>query len=261
LSGTGGDELFAGYNGFTRWKSYRRFARFLKLPLFRPLAAGICQMSSAKNFRKLTELLSYRDQGLKAFYESSRSIYSDLELKQLIDLPEQAATSIVELDSEIIRKYPALSQYSIAELSQYTMEVLLKDTDQMSMSHALEVREPFFDHRLIEYVLRVSDKDKFSEKTPKSLFVEAMKDLIPSEIIYRPKKGFTFPWNHWLRGELSEFCNTSIEALERRSILKAGQAKTLWEQFLKNSNKVSWLQIWLLVILENWLQRVLDDKH
>jgi asparagine synthetase B (glutamine-hydrolysing) len=64
--------------------------------------------------------------------------------------------------------------------------VLLRDSDQMSMAHALEVREPFLDHDLIEWVLAVSDVEKYPH-FPKQLLVEAMGDLLPPEIVHRPK--------------------------------------------------------------------------
>ena len=66
-----------------------------------------------------------------------------------------------------------LSKCTIGELETYTRDLLLRDTDQMSMAHALEVRVPFFDYRLVEYLLSLPDAIKFPH-TPKQLLVEAM---------------------------------------------------------------------------------------
>src|SRR5262249_28305712 len=73
---------------------------------------------------------------------------------------------------------PLLSQISVAELGTYLENVLLRDTDQMSMAHALEVRVPFLDHELVELMLRVPDEQKYPT-TPKRLLVEALDGLLP----------------------------------------------------------------------------------
>ena len=86
-----------------------------------------------------------------------------------------------------------LSQVTMAELNGYTQHTLLKDTDQMSMAASLEVREPFFDHDLVEYVLNIPDSLKFPS-TPKQLLVDSVADLLPAEIVHRKKQGFLMPW-------------------------------------------------------------------
>src|SRR6201999_2195402 len=92
---------------------------------------------------------------------------------------------------------PLLSQVSAAEYMGYTQHTLLKDTDQMSMAVSLEVREPFFDHDLVEYVMGIPDQIK-KPVYPKSLLVESLKPLLPDEIVFRKKQGFVLPWNVWL---------------------------------------------------------------
>ena len=88
---------------------------------------------------------------------------------------------------EVITKSHSLGQYSISELQGYTSNVLLKDTDQMSMANSLEVRVPFLDHNLIELILNISDNNKFS-KLPKSLLIKAFEDLIPEKNIQEKNK-------------------------------------------------------------------------
>ena len=79
-----------------------------------------------------------------------------------------------------------LTKYSIAEMNSYMQNVLLRDTDQMSMASALEVRVPFLDYKLVEYVLGVSDTHKFPH-TPKKLLTDSLQGLLPPEIIQRKK--------------------------------------------------------------------------
>src|SRR5204863_5580099 len=80
-----------------------------------------------------------------------------------------------------------LSLISYAEGRTYMHDVLLRDTDQMSMAHALEVRVPLLDHKLVEYLMGLPDESKVSNGTPKRLLVESLDGLLPDPIVHRPK--------------------------------------------------------------------------
>jgi asparagine synthase (glutamine-hydrolysing) len=149
---------------------------------------------------------------------------------------------------------PFLGQVSLGELGTYLQNVLLRDTDQMSMAHALEVRVPFLDHELVEFALGVSDRDKYPHG-PKKLLVDALGDLLPREIVDRPKMGFTLPWELWMRGELCSFCEDRIARLGRRPVFRPGAVEALWKRFLNRDPRVNWSRLWSLVVLEDWLER------
>lgn len=124
----------------------------------------------------------------------------------------------------------------------------------MSMATSLEVREPFFDHELIEYVLKIPDHFK-KGAVPKSLLIGATGNLIPQEIYNRPKKGFVFPWNHWLRHELKSYCESKIKLLSQRDFIHPATLTRYWNDFLINQNGVGYSHILLLVSLENYIER------
>jgi asparagine synthase (glutamine-hydrolysing) len=124
----------------------------------------------------------------------------------------------------------------------------------MSMANALEVREPFLDHDLVEYVIGVPDAQK-EPTTPKRLLVDAMGDDLPPEIWQRRKMGFTIPWATWLRRDLRGLCETRLTGLKQRGIFQAAEVDRLWRAFLAGDQRVIWLQIWLLVVLEDWMGR------
>jgi asparagine synthase (glutamine-hydrolysing) len=143
---------------------------------------------------------------------------------------------------------------SIAEYFGYTQQTLLKDTDQMAMAVSLEVREPFFDHELVEYVLAIPDNIKYPHY-PKRLLVESLKNLLPDEIVYRTKQGFTFPWKVWMKQELRSFCQDHIARICERDFINADVLQKKWRNFLRDDRKVRWMELWLFVILENWLEK------
>jgi asparagine synthase (glutamine-hydrolysing) len=254
LSGLGGDELFAGYSNFNRWKKYKKFAWLFTNPLSKMFVSLIMRFYSNRAISKIYDLQQDKQTGLSRFYGNSRRIFLNHELEQLLDMPKgERKPDWIDLNSNLLSKYPTLSQYSVGEMSNYTLDVLIKDTDQMSMAWALEVREPFFDYEMIEYVLSVQDQFKMEEGTPKALLVKALGDLLPNEIVYRPKKGFSFPWNDWLRNELKDYCQASIERLESKCLFKKGSLNNYWNRFLNNDKAITWTHVWSFVVLERWM--------
>ena len=135
-------------------------------------------------------------------------------------------------------------------------DVLLRDTDQMSMAHGLEVRVPLLDHLLVELVMALPDSVKQPDGTPKRLLVESLGGLLPDSIVHRPKQGFTLPFDPWMRGPLRSFCEERLgdRGLSGRGLFKPAQIQRLWQSFL--AGDVSWSRLWVLVVLDAWL-----DKH
>jgi asparagine synthase (glutamine-hydrolysing) len=124
----------------------------------------------------------------------------------------------------------------------------------MSMAHALEVRVPFLDYELVNFVLGIPDKWKYPA-TPKKLLVDSLKDLLPDEIVNRPKMGFTFPWKHWMKNELKSFCESQLNYLGETGILNGPEINKLWGRFLNDDKSITWSRIWHLVVLGHWIKK------
>ncbi|MEL6846134.1 MAG: asparagine synthase-related protein, partial [Bacteroidota bacterium] len=151
-----------------------------------------------------------------------------------------------------IDQLPIYSQVSVGEISTYTQNVLLRDTDQMSMAHSLEVRVPFFDHELVEYVMSIPDALKHPH-FPKQLLVESLGELLPHEVVHRKKMGFVFPWPVWMKNELREMCTQSITRLSERNLIQEEMVQRLWKDFLNGDPQAVWMKLWMLVILDQWM--------
>lgn len=254
LSGIGGDELFAGYENFKRLKSLQNKWVLKASPGFALKAGGLLLKAAKKNISasKIAEILALPKHDILHTYPLSRSVFTKKELDSLI-AHNKAYTHLQKLiQHQKIKEDKTLSAITCMEMRTYLQNVLLRDTDQMSMAVALEVREPFLDHQLAEFVLSVNDAYKFPS-TPKKLLVDSMGDLLPAEIVNRPKMGFTLPWQHWLKNELKGFCDNQINALEQKKILKAGSATSLWNRFLNKDPLVTWSRVWHLIVLNHWL--------
>ena len=122
------------------------------------------------------------------------------------------------------------------------------------MAVSLEVREPFFDQDLIEFVLAVPDELK-KPAYPKSLLVESLKPLLPDEIVHRKKQGFLFPWDTWLRNELSSFGDKHIRNMAQRSFIRGENLLEYWKRFMAGDKSIRWSELWLFIVLEYWLEK------
>jgi asparagine synthase (glutamine-hydrolysing) len=255
LSGLGGDELFAGYPNFLRWVKMKNGALNKTPDFIRKGFAMAISYSKSSKYQRIADILSADKLNLSNIYPMFRQVFSQQTLDEIYDY-DHSDTSIQNILKEKqseIEKFPLLSQYSIAELLGYTQNVLLKDTDQFSMASALEVREPFFDFQLVEYVLQIPDQIKFP-KYPKSLLVEALSPMLPDEIVHRKKMGFVLPWEKWMRHELKDFCENRLKNLADREILNSDNLLERWKHFQNGSSSVLWSHFWHLIVLTEWLE-------
>lgn len=261
LSGLGGDELFAGYPVFRQCLRLSRIKGLNTVPRWIRRAVG----RSAEALRpsiaatKVSGILAEERISLTTAYPFYRQVFLDRQIGGLLSkggLPANRVAALARAFSEQpnFAALPLLSQVSTLEMSSYMQNVLLRDTDQMSMAHALEVRVPFLDHELVELVLTVPDNIKYSA-TPKRLLVESLGGLLPDEIVNRPKMGFTLPYEQWMRRELREFCETRLRRIAERPAFNAGTVLRYWADFMSRKPTISWSRLWMLVALEHWLER------
>jgi asparagine synthase (glutamine-hydrolysing) len=213
-------------------------------------------MVNAINFIKKDVSLERKMEWLKSdmgpidLYKATKQLFSQRQLKQLLKKPMSSNDKVMPIHS--------LSDVSVLEWNKYLMPVLLRDTDQMGMAHALEIREPFMDYKLIEYVLSLPDYYKIGAK-PKQLLVDAMGDLLPDEIVSRKKMGFVLPYEKWMKTELKSFVLEGIAMLKQKNVLNNSSVDFYVDSYFQNKHNVRWNMIWSLTILGHWLNN--NDIH
>ncbi len=262
ISGLGGDELFAGYESFMQLKKIQSKKWLHVFPNgMRGFGAHVLQkVKPSISSDKLSEFLRLNKFSIESTYPLMRKVLTEKKIIELTGRQNISVNRVSEIIHELIRSnrlaysYADLSKISIFELSTYLQNVLLRDTDQMSMAHALEVRVPFLDHHLVSYVLGVKDEFKIPH-SPKKLLIDSLGDLIPSEIVNRQKMGFTFPWEGWMKNELKSFCEERIYSLSKRELFNEKEIILHWKCFLNRDKRVTFSRVWYLVVLEDWLQR------
>ena len=159
--------------------------------------------------------------------------------------PEAAAADSFALSWERREQFPEIERWMLADMENYLEGDILTKVDRASMAVGLEARSPFLDHKLVEYLMGLPDEVKRSNGTPKRLLVESLDDLLPTEIVQRPKQGFALPFDSWMRGALRKFCETRLfsKRIAKRGIFNLDEVKRLWQAFLNGSPSVSWSRL------------------
>jgi asparagine synthase (glutamine-hydrolysing) len=146
---------------------------------------------------------------------------------------------------------------TFAELTYYTKPLLLRDTDQTSMAHALEVRVPLLDYRLVDYMASVNQLYRYDStwSYPKKILVDCFKDVLPEEVYKRKKQGFVLPMDSWIRNELKTYTKESLFDSPLSAYLNGSAVQQVWADFLNQKSYVKWSMIWSLAVLGRWLQK------
>jgi asparagine synthase (glutamine-hydrolysing) len=263
LSGLGGDEVFAGYSTFRTVPRMERFAQLWKhLPgaVRRPFASAFAALVPMNDQnRKLASLA--RDTGRVLHpYFLSRMLFTQGQRNALfsnhdLSIADNAADSQRESLLRAMSLDP-VNRVSYLESRCYMLNTLLRDADVMSMSQGLEVRVPLIDHELAKAVLALPGDWKMNG-TPKKLLVGALAGSLPDEIVHRPKRGFTLPFEHWMRQELRSeiepvLSKKRISKGPLGGLLDAGEVEQVWKDFL--SGETSCSRPWSLYVLQRWCE-------
>ncbi|MBD3307918.1 asparagine synthase (glutamine-hydrolyzing) [candidate division KSB3 bacterium] len=285
ISGTGGDEVYAGYPWFMQmvldqrrqqaanlWKVLTKtvLATMTRQPLFNPLlatrAGHIIQRA-----RNATGFVTRYAQWYAIFgaLQAARVLAPDL--RHLAHAGKAAHYDLQELD-EVSQGSP-IERVTGLCLRGYTNNQLLRDIDAVSMAHSLEVRVPYLDPVVVDTALSLPDNAKigtltdlstptqrtYRETGAKRILIDVGKSFLPPEFDNQPKRGFTLPFDLWLKGPLKEILldTLSPQTLRKRGFFDVQRVSTLTTRFLDGS--VAWTQPWLLMMVELWCQEILDQ--
>jgi len=274
LSGLGGDELFAGYSTFADTPKLARLtgvAQFVPSTL-RDAASGVLRSLFASGrtpdaARKA--LAAWRNpQRLPHPYFFSRALFPPGEIDKLID-PRFRPSALaadgytleptwlgwLQLAVDEARHQEPVAAVSWLEMRTYMASTLLRDTDSVSMAWSLEVRVPRLDTPLVEFVMALPDSARQKRGVQKALLVEALGDLLPTEIRSQKKRTFTLPWEQWLRGPLKSCMEESFRSIAPllAAFVKPEGVQSVWRSFL--NGKTSWSRPWALFVLNEWSRR------
>ena len=265
LTGDGGDELFAGYS---RYIAVRLGSWFDRAPRVRTLVAAKLwqsfpgharQKSIARRLKRFSEALGMSPQRrylewIAIFNEARRAeLFADDFVTQLADSDPLAFLKVAWKRSE---KRDPITTVSLTDLVTYLPCDLMTKVDIASMAHSLECRQPFLDHRVVEFAASLPVRLKMRFGRGKRLLRAAFGDLLPRETWTRSKMGFGVPLDRWFRHELKPLTHDVLldQTARSRDYFRPEYVAQLVTEHEAGVFDHSY-RLWSLVIFELWLRR------
>jgi asparagine synthase (glutamine-hydrolysing) len=286
ISGTGGDELFAGYPWFIS------MVAIAECDLRNPLRTGVGKLvASLARWPVFDQMMRGRlgtrldrlrgSHGFVSRYARIYQIFGACGAARFLSATVRVESLIghdLGLDVDLADEIPGaapLERVSALCLRGYTQNQLLRDIDAVSMAHSLEVRVPFLDPVLADLALSLPRAAKlgslagvqnpetasYRDTGTKKILVDIGSKLLPPGMDRQPKRGFAMPFEAWMRGPLRAVFDDALSpmAVRKRGFFDAAEVGRLKEAFLEG--KGSWPQPWLLMMTELWCREVLDREH
>lgn len=268
LNGDGGDELFAGYDRYKAAALARATVERLPRPAARAIARGASAipLSSALprpvgRARRFLSALALEPEERYLRWTG----YFTGPLREIV-FGERLRARVAERQDEPLRRASLLTgavdaaeRYMAADVVMGLPGDLLVKMDIATMASSLEARSPLLDHELAEYVARLPAEFKLSVRTSKVLLRQAMRGILPVEILTRGKMGFMAPVSAWLRGPLRERFQDivlSSDARSRGHVSEAGVRRVFDEHVTGRADRTPLL--WSLLMLELWFRECVE---
>jgi asparagine synthase (glutamine-hydrolysing) len=279
ISGTGGDESFAGYGWFHRMAALaprlagnrstleRLVSNAATWPLKHlPGATATRALSRIRGRHDFLEAFS-REYRIFGSYGARLLLAPDLLLDLHNCQSDRARAAMADQlpDADVIARVSALV------LRGYTQNQLLRDIDAVSMAHSLEVRVPLLDTEVVDFALSLPAYTKlnggaradtaYAQSGAKRILIDATRDLLPPGLDKQQKKGFGMPYGPWMNGPLREILEDTLsrQSVSTRGLFDADMVERTRLDFFKG--KGSWALPWLLMMIELWCRGVLDAGH
>lgn len=281
ISGTGGDEMFAGYPWFQNMEmdslqprswGARISARLARQNIFDPLLAG----------PRGQELYRTRTQaGFLSRYSRQYQIFGSLGAARLLTPGIRASAQAgraEHFDLQAIDELPSsdvIERVSALCLRGYTGNQLLRDIDAASMAHSLEVRVPYLDPVIADITMSLPFRSKsgngdtsnsrwvntYRYTGAKKILIDAGRSLLPPDFDIQPKRGFTMPFDTWLKGPLNDVMSDALSeaAVRRRGWFDPIQVEQVCQNF--QAGLSAWTDPWLLMMIELWAREILDRSN
>ena len=285
ISGTGGDELFAGYPWYAEMARFASLEQRASVPSKLRAAVGVAAHNRFFDGLLYTPAGRVVDRlrslgGFVPHYRRQYQIFGQSGAVRTLSREwarrgtETPAHESFDSSGDELEDGSAVERVTALCLRGYTQNQLLRDIDAVSMSHSLEVRVPFLDPTLVDAALSLPDCTKVGEVIlrggpvrgtyrdtgVKRILIDAGRDLLPTDMDMQEKRGFSMPLAAWLRGPLKDVLTDglSVATVQRRGIFNPKEVQRCVQRFLDGDS--SWVFPWLLLVTELWCQEVLEGN-
>ena len=265
LNGDGGDECFFGYN---RYRAMHLVAQLDRIPqwnrtgLERLLALAPRSVQRRFKVPRIRSVLQAPKGQPCRRYAPTIVAFTDCDKDDSYSELMQAQRKGSAID--ILEPYFAdadtlVAAANWADLNTYLPDDLMVKVDVASMAHGLESRSPLLDHALMEWAAEIPEEVRMARGVTKALFKSAMEPYLPTELLYRPKKGFSPPIDQWLRHDLKELARDTLlsQNSTERGLFRREYVRGLLDEhsgLVRDHHS----RLWVLLMLELWFQMWID---
>jgi asparagine synthase (glutamine-hydrolysing) len=262
LSADAGDELFAGYPRHKKGVDY--LSKMEKIPSFIrgvvSKSSSIISRSTSQDFEKsdkwsrLSDVMRSKDQ-LESFNYFNET-FSEEELRKLLSFPFEIPETAFNDGKTLRNSVTNLNKILAVEYKTYLVDDILQKVDRATMAASLEGREPFLDHRLLEFVATLPDDYKLYNGVGKRILKDIVHQYVPIEIMNRPKMGFGVPVKDWLRLELKDLFMEVMDRdfVEKQNLFDPALLERLKTKFIEGKLHDT-ERIWFLFVFQLWYKR------
>lgn len=266
LSADGGDEIFAGYNRYDYLSRYGKklnripgFVRHSTVGMMNLIPSGkIPVLRNKYNFHNRYEKLKQvlRNPSNTEIMLSLSQQFTDKQMQQIMRHDITALeTSYLSNELDMSKNSP-LSYMMAIDFQTYLVDDIMQKVDRATMSVSLEGREPFLDHRIIEYVATLPDAYKYQDGVKKRLLRDIVHDYLPPELMDRPKMGFAIPIAQWLQTDLKDMVHDYVnqQKIESQGLFEWNEISAILTAFY-NGKKEYDMKLWYILMFQMWYEK------
>ncbi|HYS26101.1 MAG TPA: asparagine synthase (glutamine-hydrolyzing) [Vicinamibacterales bacterium] len=268
LTGEGSDELLAGYGKYPRavinWRAGTVYERLVPAAVRASVAGSLVPRLPGRAGRYARRSFLAMPRNASAMFLDNFAGMPVRQQRELLSATALAGgdaySSSLAYFNEVNGRSGLLGRLLHTDIKTYLVELLMKQ-DQMSMSASIESRVPFLDHVLVEFAARLPDRLKLRGFTTKRILREALRGLLPEDILTRPKMGFPVPFGEWTRDRWQPVVRDVL--LDRRTRERGLINPAAVEQLLaahRDGATAGGDAIWALVNLELWYRTFIDGE-
>jgi len=263
LSGDGADELFAGYNKHrAEWMIRHRKTKTLLLQssgMLAKLVPGSRNSRLANKARQLARFSSGAALTAPERYWRWASFYEEKKAQKLLSLDPREKEHFAELKKRYTHAISNdLNSVLLADMNLVLPSDMLVKVDRMSMANGLEVRNPFLDHRVVEFAFSLDARHKIDGRSQKKILKESCAHLLPDEILHRKKQGFETPVQHWLKGVLQNKVQELLlhkDFITYQNLFDFHEIQRVVRRALSNDPGETTSVVWALLVFNHWYKK------
>jgi asparagine synthase (glutamine-hydrolysing) len=266
LSADAGDEVFAGYGKYDYMLQYGKklnsvpsAIRRITAALMQTIPPSAIPVFNKKylfesRYEKLKELL--KNPSDKNILKSISTAISDTAINRLFKTTTTSLQTGFDSEELLTNNYNPLAYTMAIDYQTYLLDDILQKVDRATMSASLEGREPFLDHRIIEWAAQLPMEYKYNNGNKKFILKEIVHKYLPKEMMDRPKMGFGIPLSNWLQNDLKKYVDQYFDNdfVVKQDIFNVAEIQRIKKAFYEDKTERADI-IWYILMFQMWYDK------